>query len=248
MEEQNFKIITAVYNAGDFFDRYVQSIARQEYENYQVIVVDDASNDGTRDRVKEACDKWGWTAVLNQENKGALYNQVHGIRALNPEPDDVLVFVDGDDQLAHREVLQRLASYYEDGETQLTYGQYQPIPQSATCTLAAKFPQDIIDQKCFRQAVMEHRGLYWNHLRTFKYEIFAQLEDNDFTDDFGRWYQTATDACLMYPCLELAAPNIKFIEEIMYLYTSDNHISDWRRWPRQCDRDHNNILKKLPKR
>lgn len=243
-----FKIITAVYNAGEFFDRYVKSIEKLNYPHFDVVIVDDNSNDGTRQKVWEACDKNSWLGILQETNRGALYNQVAGIRALNCRAEDVLVFVDGDDQLAHSDVLQRLEFWYESTNAKLCYGQYAPVPDSATCTLAAEFPREIIEQRSFREVAARRGGIYWNHLRTFKYELFSQLTDADFKDDFGNWYKTATDAALMYPCLELAAPHITFIPEVLYLYTSDNNLSDWRRWPRQCDRDHMHILARTPKR
>lgn len=243
-----FKIITAVFNATNFFDRYVLSIEKLSYPHYDVVIVDDASTDGTRQKVWEACDKNGWMGILQDQKRGALYNQVAGIRALNCQPDDILVFVDGDDQLAHADVLQRLVFWYESTNAKLCYGQYLPVPQSATCTLAAEFPPEIIERRTFREVAARRGGIYWNHLRTFKYELFAQLTDEDFKNDFGEWYKTATDAALMYPCLELAAPYITFIPEVLYYYTSDNEISDWRIQPKQCDRDHMHILSRKPKR
>ncbi len=255
----NYKIITAVYNAGAFFDRYVKSIEAQTYPNMEVVIVDDASTDGTTEKVVAACEKNMWNYVRNEVNRGALFSQVSGIRFLDQEPayelregeghldpDDVLVFVDGDDQLAPG-ALEKLDDYYQFG-AKLTYGQYESVPFSPTCQLAAPFPQKIIEERSFRKVSAMKGGIYWNHLRTFKYELFAQLTDDDFKDAEGGWYKTATDAALMYPALELASPSIEFIPEVLYYYTSDNGISDWRRWPKQCDRDHQHILAREPKR
>lgn len=249
----NFKIITAIWNGAPFVDRYLTSIDAQTHPNMEVVIVDDNSDDGTTQKIfdwvqaHQGQPGHRWNAIFQQENRGALYNQVTGIRLLNCEPDDVLVFVDGDDQLAHPNVLQVLEEYYKKG-MKLTYGQYEPVPPSPTCTLAAEYPPDIKRERNFRYASAHRRGIYWNHLRTFKYELFAQLTDDDFKDESGGWYKTATDAALMYPCIELAAPDFAFIPEVLYLYTSDNQLSDWRRWSRQCDHDHNHILARPPKR
>lgn len=243
----HFKIITAIYNATLYFPGYVESIVEQIYDDYEVIVVDDASTDQTTQMVVDACRENDWTCVLQNHNRGAVYNQVHAIRALECKPDDVLVFVDGDDRLAHKGVLDRLNFHYSDG-TLLTYGSYAPSPPSRTCSLACPFPQEMLTERNFRDVAAGRGGIYWNHLRTFKYSVFEQMDDSDFVDKDGLWYKTATDAAFMYPALELAAPHIKYLNELMYIYTSDNRISDWRRWPRQCDRDHMDILGKKPKR
>ena len=241
-----YKIVTAVWNALPFFGRYAESIADQNHSDYEVFIVDDASTDGTSELVEAAAKARGWGYRINDENRGALFNQVAAIRSMDCEPDDVLVFVDGDDRLAHAQVLQRLDHHYSDG-TKLTYGSYVPDPPSRTCSMAGPYPPGVIENRSFREVSARGGGIWWNHLRTFKYELFAQLTDEDFKDANGGWYKTATDAALMYPCLELAAPHIKFIDEALYIYTSDNDASDWRRWPRQCDSDHMHILGKKPK-
>lgn len=242
-----YKIITSVFNAGQYFERYVTSIEEQFFEDVEVVIVDDNSTDGTAARVSDACSKNGWTGIFQHQQRGALYNQVAGIRALDCEPDDVLVFIDGDDRLAHGQVLNRLNHYYQEG-AKLCYGQYEPRPPSPTCTLAAAFPPEIVEKRNFRAVAASNGGIYWNHLRTFRYELFAQLTDEDFKDADGNWYRTAADAALMFPCLELAAPDIVFCPEVLLLYTSDNPISDWRILARQCDSDHDHILKRTPKR
>jgi hypothetical protein len=77
--------------------------------------------------------------------------------------------------------------------------------------------------------------------------LFQQLDDSDFQDDSGRWLQAGPDSALMMPCMELAGDRIKVLSEVLYIYNSDNPISDWRRWPRQVDADHDIILRKPKK-
>ncbi len=242
-----YKLIVAAFNARPFFDRCVASIEAQTHSDFDVVIVDDNSDDGTTEQAFRAVARNGWHGIFQEEHRGALYNQVKAIRSLDCHPDDVLVFVDGDDQLAHPKVLQRLDHYYQGG-AKLAYSQYEPVPASPTCTQSAAFPDEIIQKRNFREVAANTGYVYWNHLRTFKYELFAQLTDDDFKDDEGNWYKSAADAALMFPCLELAAPDIAFVPEILYTYTSDNVISDWRKWPNQCDRDHHHILARKPKR
>lgn len=42
-------VITVSYNAVDVIERTIQSVARQRYDDYEYIIVDGNSNDGTVD-------------------------------------------------------------------------------------------------------------------------------------------------------------------------------------------------------
>lgn len=245
----NYKIVVAAYNCGDLIERCLKSIEVQNHPNFDVCIVDDASDDvRMRHVISEYAERNGWTAFFNEENMGALYNHCMAIDAICSDPEDVIVFVDGDDALAHNRVLKRLDSYY-DKDVDLTYGQYRSVPYSATCSLAQPFPNSVIADNSYRQfARSKHGGLLTNHLRTFKYKLYQRMDPEiDFKNRFGYWYQTCTDTAMMIPALEIAGPGKhRFIREVLYLYTSDNPISDWRVNLKYIDENHKDILHRNP--
>lgn len=240
-----FKIVVAVWNSIEWFEGCAKSILEQ-VEDYDVLVVDDASTDGTAELVEEICLANGWGFHLNSINRGVPCNHWYAIQALQPEPEDVLVFVDGDDQLMPG-ALSRLVYYYGDETTQLTYGQYRSVPHSPTCSLAGPYPDDVIQRRAYREHSMLGRGIPWNHLRTVRYDLFSQLTVDDFLDATGSFYRASADAVVMYPCLELAGDNFKFIPEPLYLYNSENPLSEWRKDPREGDKVHQHVLHRKPK-
>jgi glycosyltransferase involved in cell wall biosynthesis len=242
-----FKIITTQRNAEAWLPKCIDSLRSQVGETFDVCLCDDASDDNSAQIIKDAARQSGWHAIIRGKQMGALRNQVDGIRLMDPKPEDVIVFVDGDDWLPHPNVLERLCHHYSDG-TLVAYGQYESIPFSPTCSLAGPYPQDVIDAGAYRKYTLDGRGIPWNHIRTFKYEVFAQLDDADFKDDNGNWYMAAPDAVLLYPCLELAQGRVKFMDEVLYCYNSENPISEWRIDPRLSSRVHQHVLHRPRKR
>lgn len=246
-----FKIIVTGWKAGPWAERCLQSIIAQTYPHYEVIVTDDASDDPALSALLQRyCEQYGWNLILNVRHCGALFNQVRAIRRIARDEDDVIVFLDMDDRFAHPHVLEYLAQVYADRSIQLTYGSYIPIPPSSTCIPAQPYPPWVIRENAYRRfALMPERGggIFWNHLRTFRFRLFQALDESDFIGPDGRYYQCGGDAALMFPCLELSGGHFRFIGEILYHYTSNNPNSDWRIRGRETWENVLHILRKPPK-
>ncbi len=243
-----FCIIVASYNCPDKIERCLFSIENQNYKNYGVYIVDDASHDRMQAKIIERySNKNNWKYHLNTVNYGAMHNHCYAIDRLCEDDDDVIVFVDGDDSLAHDNVLFFLERIYGNKKknVELTYGSYRPIPPSDTCPAVRSYPHGVIKQKSYRSFTASN-GIYFNHLRTFKFKLYAQMNPEiDFKDNEGKWFKTCTDTAMMIPALELAEDHC-YIRDVLYNYTSDNPISDWRINANEINRVSDYILKGLP--
>lgn len=242
-----FCIVVAVYKAPQYIERCLTSLQEQDHSNYTVCIVDDHSEEPEQHRIiSDMAARNQWTAIFNDQRRGALYNQVAAIKEICSDPEDVIVFVDGDDQLTHINVLKYLDNIYSQNKNiELTYGSYQSVPYAATCPPAVPYPPGVVENKEYRHHTRKH-GLLINHLRTFKYKLFLMMDENvDFKLN-GEWFSVATDTAMMIPALELSKEH-KVITDVLYNYSSDNPISDWRVNAREIDRVHDYILS-LPKK
>ncbi len=88
-----FSIIVPVYNVRPFLRRCLASLIAQTCEEWEIIVVDDGSTDGS----SEICDEFAHTdgvVVIHQKNQGLAAARNAGMARASGE---WLVFVDGDD-------------------------------------------------------------------------------------------------------------------------------------------------------
>ena len=53
MENIKFSIIISAYNCENYISKCLESIFNQSYKNFEIIVVDDCSTDGTRQSLKD---------------------------------------------------------------------------------------------------------------------------------------------------------------------------------------------------
>lgn len=93
-----FSVLVPVYNAGRYLEACVQSVLRQTERDYELVLVDDGSTDGSG----EACDRFaaldpGRIRVLHQPNRGLIRTRRTGISLARGE---YCVFLDADDYLA----------------------------------------------------------------------------------------------------------------------------------------------------
>lgn len=237
-----FAVVVAAWNAEPWIRDSLDSIAQQTDDDFTACVVVDQCEDLTDVLAAQRCENYGWPCIVREKKMTTIENQLLAIHTMDRgNPEDVIVFVDGDDRLTHPDVFTTLRAHYAD-ETRLTYGSYESVPFSPTCHPAQAYPPEVIATNSYREYARTGRGILWNHLRTFKYELFNQLGDADFRDDTGHYGICAPDAAFMFPCLELARGRVKFIHDVLLSYNSENPLSEWRKDPKRVNRDHDWIL------
>ena len=90
-------IIITHYNYADFIDRAIQSALSQTYEEYEIVVVDDQSNEENRKRLSEILKhrKGQVKAVWREENQGQLEAFFAGVSEIEA---DFYCMLDPDDE------------------------------------------------------------------------------------------------------------------------------------------------------
>lgn len=222
-----FVIIIPTYNHEQWIAEALQSACFQKTTHpYEVIVINDGSTDKTGTVIEEFVRKHNLgskvTIVHNKKNKGISSNWFTTIHTL---PDHkIIVNLDGDDKLAHNEVLLALEKYYADPDIWLTYGSFIAFPEFKIlkkCT--GELPESFFKERKIRQ----HRFVA-THLRTFKAGLFKKVKKNDFMYR-GKFITAAADVAFMIPMLDMCCPkdstgkkHAMYVPEILYLHRHNN--------------------------
>ena len=107
-----FSIIVPVYNLEKYIGKCLDSIFKQTYKDFEVIVVNDGSKDKSLDIIKKYD-----VVLIDQENKGVSESRNVAIKKAKG---DYLVFVDGDDTI-EEELLEKINDSLEDNPDVVRY-------------------------------------------------------------------------------------------------------------------------------
>lgn len=99
MSEYMFSIIVPVYNVEDYLERCVDSLLLQESRNYEIILVDDGSADGSGRICDEYAGKDGRVRVFHRQNGGPSAARNYGITKARGK---YILFADSDDTVSER--------------------------------------------------------------------------------------------------------------------------------------------------
>lgn len=229
--EQPIVVVSTFYNCSAYIARCIESVAAQDYENYQHILIDDCSTDDTvqvanialqllPDDIREK-----FTLICNKENVGAPQNQVNCIKKVDNQA--IVMLLDGDDSLVNDN---NIFSYYNtiyDGSTEFTYGSCWSMVDNIPL-ISQPYPEAIKQTKAYRQ---HHFNwiLPYTHLRTFKKFLINEIDDSSFKDETGNWFRAGGDGGVFYALIESANPNkVKCLQDIVYNYNDASPLNDYK--------------------
>ncbi|MDR3645986.1 MAG: glycosyltransferase family 2 protein [Candidatus Babeliales bacterium] len=224
IQNKHFVIIIPSYNNKYWFQRNLDSVITQNYDDYEAVYIDDASKDKTAELVEQYIKERNLQdkikLIKNTQNKGALHNLYDAIH--NCKPTDIVITLDADDWFAKNNVLSLLNNIYQDTNVWMTYGNYVDYP-TYTHGSAQQVPHEIISDNNFRNYP------FWvtTHLRTFYAGLFQKIKYTDLLYE-TRFYPMAWDCALMYPMLEMSGMHSKFISDILYVYNIATPINDMK--------------------
>jgi glycosyltransferase involved in cell wall biosynthesis len=218
--EKPMVIVIPSYNNKNWVYKNLTSVFKQDYSNYRIIYIDDASTDGTGDEVerlvKDQSQESRFLLIRNTTRKGGLYNLYNAISGCADE--EIILNLDGDDWLSTSWVLKKVNEAYSLGEVWLTHGTMVEYP-TYTLGWSIPIPEEIIENNAFRSYRCP------SHLKTYYAWLFRKINPEDLKHD-GEFFSMTWDQAIMFPMMEMAGKRHAFISDVLYIYNMTNPIND----------------------
>jgi len=110
-------IITPVRNRRDSILRTIKSLREQSYQNYEHIIIDGNSNDGTKEQIINQCDS---KTIFISESDSGMYAAIN--KGLRLASGSVIGILNSDDVYAEKCALEKIMAHFQNYHVDITYG------------------------------------------------------------------------------------------------------------------------------
>lgn len=114
-------VIVPAYNVESYLSETLKSLAEQTLEDFEVIIVNDGSTDGTADIINYFCEQYPYMRSIYQDNSGVSAARNKGIASAEGE---YIAFLDGDDLFAP-DTLENFYVTAEENNSDLVIGKIE---------------------------------------------------------------------------------------------------------------------------
>ncbi|MCI8482468.1 MAG: glycosyltransferase family 2 protein [Clostridia bacterium] len=112
-----YTIIICGYNIEDYIEAAIKSILKQDYSNYEIIIVNDGSTDMTLDKMKKY-ERDNVIIVDNATNKGLGASRNIAIQLAKG---DYILYLDGDDTMYDKQTLSKINEIVQKEQADITF-------------------------------------------------------------------------------------------------------------------------------
>ena len=228
-DQRKIVVISPFYNADEFIERCINSVAAQIYNNYEHILIDDCSTETSNTALNTIANlpeniRHKFKLIKNSTNQGAVYNHINTIRDLND--DDIVILLDGDDWLTNSpDIFQYYNHIHENND--FTYGSCWSVVDNIPL-VSQPYPSQVKANKSYREHMFNWYAPY-THLRTLKAKLIKYEDNSAFMDKDGNWFKAGGDLATFYQAIENCdSDRIYCSADVVYQYNDAHPHNDYK--------------------
>ena len=186
--KKKVSVVVPVYNVKEYLPTCLESLERQNYDNLQVILVDDGSTDGSGEICDQYADKQSNTEVIHQENQGLSGARNSGTKVSTGY---YIAYIDSDDWVSH-DYISHQVELAERYNADIVAVRQQSVWEGLAPEKIDYSGETII---CYNQEEALETMLYGYKLQTSACKLFKREIISKYPFPVGELYE---DAAIMY--------------------------------------------------
>lgn len=170
-----FSVLIANYNNGKYLMEAIESVRQQTYPNWEIILVDDASTDNSKELYKELEQDARIHIYLNEKNMGCTYTKA---RCIDLAHGEICGFLDADDILK-TEALEIMVAAHKDSYVSIVSSRHELIDEDSKSIGVSRLLS--LNSKSY----LETRDYGPEHFVSFKRKCYLQTKGLDVSHKIG---------------------------------------------------------------
>lgn len=200
-----FSVLIANYNNGRYLEDAINSVLRQTYQNWEIIIVDDGSTDNSSELYKKYESDPRVHIYFNETNHGCGFTKRRCAELAHGE---ICGFVDPDDTLEPDALETMIKAHAEDDSLSMVYSRYNEVDENLQYIRVSKQQRPIPEGSSFLEG---DGGI--SHFVTFKTSAYRKTPGIDAN------FLRAVDHDMYFMLEEVG--NVKFIDKVLYNYRTN---------------------------
>lgn len=191
MEEQNVgplvSVIMPAYNAEEFIEEAIASVLAQSVQDWELIVIDDCSQDKTREIVEAFTQKdRRIRLIMNEKNSGTARTRNRGLDVFSGQ---YVALLDSDDYW-HPQLLEKMLAHARQTQADITYCSYEIVDEHGN-----KLCNDFIvpAETDFRKSMVRNVISCSTVLLTKEIAQANRFPTDIYHEDIALWFQLLRD-------------------------------------------------------
>ena len=227
-----FTVAICSYNIEKYIERAIKSVLNQDYENYEVIVVDDCSQDNTVEIIKKyESNKLKFFSTEKNSGTAAASRNI----SIEKARGEYIIFLDGDDTLYDNKTLQKIDQELGNDTPDIMYlgfedvgqGNKERISTNEISSKKARLTCDVtfsVSSRCWKREFLIKNnmkfvtGMYYeDELYSLKGTILAQNTKSANIKVF-KYYRNREGSVMTAPSIKKCSDWYRMLAEVMDLY------------------------------
>lgn len=227
--QEKVSIIVPVYNAEPYIEQTIKSVLKQEYTNFELILVENGSTDATVEKIKTFSDE-RIRLIIMEDNAGAAAARNEGMKAATGE---FVGFLDADD-LWHKEKLVKQIAFMKEKEAAFCFTGYEFGDENAVGTgKIVKVPDTLVYKQALNNTTIFTSTVIFDTRKIAKDRLYMpQIK----SEDTALWFRVLREGYTAYglnenlvtyrrPAKSLSSNKVEAMRRIWNLYRKHERLN-----------------------
>lgn len=181
-------VILPAYNAERYIEESIQSVLRQDFKDYELIIINDGSTDNTQDIINYYKSLDDRIVAIKQKNQGLVKTLNHGLALARGE---YIARIDGDDPWMNCKLSRQLKEFKNNPSLVLVGGGFEVIDEDGFYveTIFPPTEDDDLRRALMLRNVFGHAGIMM--LKSAAKSVGGYHADCGPTEDYDLWIRLA---------------------------------------------------------